>query len=344
MKKNLAKKGRDGAEAPVRKGPSWQTLFLGAVVVGSCVVVGYLALFAQPPGPAEEPTVSEFRLEDIPFDGAQAYEYLKQLCEIGPRPSGSAGMRRQQRLIAAHFNKLGGKVELQEFEAAHPLDGSRVPMANLIVRWHPERRERVLLCAHYDTLPLPMLDKENPKGTFVGANDGASGVAVLMELGRHMPHFESPYGVDFVLFDGEEYIFSENHEYFLGSTHFAREYRRKPPRYRYVWGVLLDMIGDADLQVYQEGHSVGWRDTRPLVIDLWATAARLGVREFIPQVKHTIRDDHLPLRNIARIPTCNLIDFDYPPWHTQGDTPDKCSALSLAKVGWVVHEWLKSLK
>jgi hypothetical protein len=93
-----------------------------------------------------------------------------------------------------------------------------------------------------------------------------------------------------------------------------------------------------------------WKDTRPLVVDIWNTAEKLGVKEFIPRRKHEVRDDHLPLRNIGKIPTCDIIDFDYPRsprnayWHTTADTPERCSALSLAKVGWVLQEWLKQVE
>lgn len=323
-----------------------QTLFLCGVVFVGIGILGYIALDSWGGRPRQdEKSHSEWTLEEIPFNGAQAYAYLKQICAIGPRPSGSEGMRRQQELLAEHFRKLSGTVEWQRFEIAHPVDGSRVPMANLIVRWHPQRRDRILLCAHYDTLPLPMLDPQNPKGRFVGANDGASGVAVLMELAKHIPQLESRYGVDFALWDGEEFIFDPSHEFFHGSRYFAEQYRRQHNRgYRYQWGVLFDMIGDKDLQIYQEGHSMSWRDTRPLVEQIWATARRLGVREFVPRVKHYVQDDHVPLRNIGGIPTCDLIDFDYPVWHTQADTPEQCSPLSLAKVGWVLLEWVRSLK
>lgn len=97
---------------------------------------------------------------------------------------------------------------------------------------------------------------------------------------------------------------------------------------------------------------MSWPETRPLVQEIWNTARRLGVREFIPRLGYEIQDDHIPLREVAGIPCCDIIDFDYPRppgagatyWHTTHDTPDKCSALSLAKVGWVIHEWLKQLK
>jgi Zn-dependent M28 family amino/carboxypeptidase len=254
-------------------------------------------------------------------------------------------MQQQQQLVQRHFEELGGKVTLQKFHASNPLGGANVPMANVLVEWHPQRMERILLCAHYDTRPLPDSDPDPAQrrnGIFIGANDGASGVAVLMELAHLMPKFEGSVGVDFLLVDGEELVYVENRDpYFHGSTWFARQYAKQPPGHKYRWGVVLDMVGDEHLQIYQEQFSVTWRDTRPLVKEIWATAARLGVDEFIPRARYAIRDDHLPLRNIGKIPTCDVIDRDYLPWHTTMDTPQRCAPASLAKVGWVVYEWLK---
>lgn len=280
-----------------------------------------------------------------PFDGQRAYGYLQQICAIGPRVSGSPGMMQQLRLLRQHFAQLGGHVSFQQFLVPNPLGGRKVQMINTIVQWHPEKQERILLCAHYDTRPLPDRDP-NPiqqrEGKFIGANDGASGVAVLMELANLMPSLDIRYGVDFVLFDGEELVYVERRDrYFLGSEWFARQYVKQPPPYKYRWGVLLDMVGDTDLQIYQEGHSVSWDDTRPLVAAIWGTAQRLGVSEFVARAKYQVQDDHLALRHVAKIPTCDIIDFDYPAWHTASDLPDHCSPTSLAKVGWVVYEWLR---
>jgi hypothetical protein len=318
-------------------------LILAAASLG---FAGSVALVAANLGKenAAEAAVSRLKLEDIPFNGARAYDYLVKLCEIGPRPSASEGMLRQQKYLEEHFTRLGAKVEYQRFRAPHPVDNSAVEMANMIIRWHPETKERVLLCAHYDTLPFPMLDKQNPRGRFVGAHDNASGVSVLMELGNEMATLKLPYGVDFVMLDGEEFIFEQHHRFFLGSEYFARDYVKNPPAHRYRWGVLLDMIGDKDLQIYQERNSAWWKDTKPLVDHIWAVAKRLGVREFIPQKKYEMKDDHLMLHDVGKIPCIVLIDFDYPPWHTEDDTPAQCSPLSLAKVGWVVREWLKEAK
>lgn len=282
-----------------------------------------------------------------PLDALRAYRYLEQICAIGPRPTGSKGMAAQQDLLEKHFTELGGDVVRQTFRAPSPL-GGEVSLTNLIVRWHPERKKRILLCTHYDTRPLPDRDPDpvrRTSGVFIGANDGASGVAVLMELAHLMGDLEGPYGVDFVFFDGEEFIFVERRDpYFLGSNWFALQYVKNPPDVRYRWGVLLDMVGDRDLQLHQEGFSATWRDTRPLVKQIWDKAEELGVEEFIPRIGMDIRDDHLPLHNVAKIPTCNIIDLNYPYWHTEQDVPKNCSPTSLAKVGWVVYEWLKSLE
>jgi len=199
-----------------------------------------------------------------------------------------------------------------------------------------------MICGHYDTLPFPLHDPVNRRGRFVGANDNGSGVAILMELGNELAQHPPKVGVDFVFFDGEEYIFADDGKYFCGSEYFANDYVKHPPAFRYHYAVLLDMVGSADLRLPQEPNSVTWDDSRPLVKQIWATAARLGVQEFVARPGlEPIRDDHLALHDVAKIPACDLIDFSYKYWHTQGDTPEHCSALSLAKVGWVLQEWLR---
>ncbi len=290
--------------------------------------------------------VSNLKLSDIPFNGARAYESLQRLVGIGPRPSGSEGMKTQQKLLTDYFEKRSGQVEFQRFTAPDPRNGAEVPMANLLVHWHPKAANRVVLCAHYDTLPFPLRDPENPRGRFVGANDNASGVAILMEMANDLPKLQCKYGVDFLLVDGEEYVFqNEGQPMFLGAKYFAEQYARqsagrKAP-FHYRWGILLDMVGATQLRIGKEGNSLWWGNTRPLLTEIWSTAARLGVREFVAERADPILDDHISLHDVGHIPCIDLIDFNYPPWHTQGDTADKCSALSLAKVGWVLEEWLK---
>ena len=189
----------------------------------------------------------------------------------------------------------------------------------------------------------------------MGANDGASGVAVLMEMGKSMPAYAGPYGVDFVLLDAEDLTYwdsatdQENGNFCVGAEYFARNYASDPPPYKYRAAVLMDMVGGTNLRFPKEGHSVQWRDSNQIVNGIWSTAARLKVREFIPQAMGPITDDHVMLHDLGGIPACDIIcDFgpmsSYPQWHTQDDDPAHCSPLSLAKVGWVLEEWLKELK
>jgi hypothetical protein len=292
----------------------------------------------QPAARAAEPAATTAAA----LDAARAYGYLVKICRLGPRISGTKEMADQQKLIADHFTKFGAHLRYQSFDVAHPLSGRPVRMTNMIVSWHPQAKERVLLACHYDTRPWPDRDPVNPRGRFLGANDGASGVALFMEMAHHLPELQPTYGVDFVFFDGEELIYGDRGKFFLGSEHFAKEYRDRPPEHRYVMGVLVDMIGDRDLNLYMEKKSLHYA---PEVTEsLWAAAARLGVKEFHdhPKPKHDVEDDHVPLNVIAGIPTCDIIDFDYPHWHTTRDVPTNCSGSSLVKVGRVLLYWLEN--
>lgn len=300
------------------------------------------------PSPKSDSQVGGNAASDQKFNGDRAYDYLKEICELGSRRSGSRGMRAQQKMLEAHFTELGAEVGYQRFVARHPETGKRVPMANMVIAWHPESEERILLCAHYDTRPYADNEidpRRRRNGVFLGANDGASGVALLMELANHVPEMQLELGLDFVLFDAEEFVFVEGRDpYFLGSRWFARQYLKNAD-HRYVAGVLFDMVADAELSVYQERYSATWSDTRPIVKEIWSTAERLGVEEFIPRIKYEVLDDHLPLHQIGKIPVVDVIDFEYPDsrnryWHTLNDAPGRCSADSLGKVGWVIEEWL----
>ncbi len=277
------------------------------------------------------------------IDGARAYGYLKQICAIGPRPASSAANTRQRQMVAQHFTRFGATLREQKFHTPDPLSGQRVEMVNLIGSWHPERTQRVLLGVHYDTRPFPDEDPDpaRRKIPFIGANDGASGVALLMEIAHHLSALPTPWGVDLVLFDGEELIYGRDGEFFLGSKEFARLYveqtenRRNGPRY--VAALVLDMIGDKDLAIDQEPHSLDFAPR--LVQEVWSVARGLRSRVFRNRVGRAVLDDHLPLNN-AGIPAIDIIDFDYPHWHTSGDLPEQCSAASLEQVGKVVTAWL----
>jgi hypothetical protein len=285
----------------------------------------------------------------VEIDGQRAYKYLKDLCALGPRPAGSEANTRQRQLVARHFEKLGAKVTEQPFHGFDPRSGARVDMVNLVGSWHPDRRDRVVIGAHYDTRPFPDNERDPAKRNlpFLGANDGASGVALLMELAHHLDKdkLNTPWGVDLVLFDGEELVYGagQDHlgEYFLGSKEFARLYAEgvdaKKLRYRYAAGFVLDMVGDKDLAIDKEENSVNLAGG--LVNEVWRVARQVNARAFRSRVGQSVLDDHLPLNN-AGIPTIDLIDFDYPHWHTSQDLPENCSAASLEQVGKVIATWL----
>ena len=282
------------------------------------------------PAPAQNVNVS--------WDARRGYQYLQKICEIGPRISGTEGMIRQQQLIIDHFRQFGCEIRAQAFDAPHPLTGRPVRMTNLVISFNPTAKHRVLVACHYDTRPYPDRDRLRPRGTFIGANDGASGVALMMEMAHHMKTIQPRYGVDFVMFDGEELVYSSRDKYFLGSEYFAKWYRDNPPSHQYVCGVVVDMVADKRLELYIERNSA--KLAPEVTRSVWATARRMRVSEFIAREKYEVRDDHLPLNQIADIPTCDIIDFDYPYWHTTRDTPRSCSAASLSKVGRVLLQWL----
>lgn len=274
---------------------------------------------------------------EIPaFDGKRAYEHLKRQVAFGPRNPNSRGARECLIWLATTLRASADDVRLQEF--THEGYGEMLRLTNVIASFRPQAKERVLLVAHWDTRPRAEQD-ENParRGEPIpGANDGASGVAILLELATLMKRNPPAVGVDILLTDGEDYgREGDLQNYFLGARHFART---KPADYNPRFGILLDMVGDTHLDIPREGYSERYaRDVNDLV---WRTAAELGVPQFVPHEGTFVDDDHLPL-NEAGIKTIDLIDFDYPDptnryWHTHQDTPDKCSPASLEAVGRVI--------
>ena len=317
-----------------------------------CVVTSFhiavASAMAQPPRQAPAAVAAE---DELPvFDGETAYQDLVAICEIGPRISGTAGMRQQQEMIETRMTELEGGVTYQRFNVVHPVNRQLVELQNMIVRWHPEREKRLVICCHYDTRPFADRDPVNPQGEFLGANDGASGVAVLLELAKLIPKLEGPWGIDFLFFDGEEFVYVNRRDpMFLGSTFFAQEYAAGRVAGRYEYGILIDMVGDKNLELYYEKNSLNGAPR--LARSIWTVAREMGYREFTAKKRHKIKDDHIPMNSIARIPTVDLIDFDYPTpksknayWHTQKDIPENCSGASLEVVGRVLAEWLIQLE
>jgi len=267
------------------------------------------------------------------FNGEKAFQYLVEQCEFGPRVPGSQAHKDCLNFLTSELKKFGAVVTPQPFRQKLPGFENPVTMTNIVASFGLQKSERILLCAHWDSRPWADQDpnSENRDQPVLGANDGASGVAVLLEVARHIQQAEPKYGVDIVLFDGEDSgLPGQPDSYALGAQHFAKN---KDFRYRPKFGILLDMVGDKDLQIYQEENSVNYA---PKIVErIWDRAQRLGSSSFFASSGYQVTDDHLPLLNVG-IPCVNLIDFDYEYWHTLADTPDKCSPESLAEVGRLI--------
>jgi hypothetical protein len=266
------------------------------------------------------------------FDSARSFADLEKICSFGPRVANTDAHLRAGEYI---FNQLRQTTEIcriQRFSVYDSTHGVSRNMFNIISSYYPGAGRRIMLCAHWDSRPVSDMDPDSSKTRLPipGANDGASGVAVLLELGRLIRDHQPPVGVDIVLFDGEDYGSDEwPGGWFLGSKYFMENAGGYRPRL----ALLVDMIGDADLQIYREGLS---QKFAPDLNDyIWAIAAEVGSEAFVDAVGDTVSDDHISLLSKG-VKSIDIIDFDYPYWHTQEDTPDKCSAESLGEVGRVL--------
>ena len=267
------------------------------------------------------------------FNGETAFGFLTAQCEFGPRTPGSAAHDKCLDYLVQTLNKSADQVFTQRFMFSFGSPKQSATAANVIARFQPEKKDRILLCAHWDSRPWADNDPdpENHNKPVLGANDGASGVAVLLHIAELLKKQPTSPGIDIVLFDAEDAgDHYQDQTWALGAEAFAREYARSfKPRY----AILLDMIGDADLNIYQDQYSVMY--SRPVVDKIWNKAAELGIYEFIADVGYAVYDDHVPLLR-AGIQSVDIIDFNYTYWHTINDTPENCSAASLEKVGRVV--------
>jgi glutaminyl-peptide cyclotransferase len=263
------------------------------------------------------------------FDKNRAFGYLKKQCQFGPRFPGSKGHADCLAFLFGEMKQASGKAIQQSFTALDPQRNQSVVLTNIIASFG-KQRERLLFCAHWDTRVFADSDPlfQNRRKPVPGANDGASGVAVLLEIAQILKRNVSPRGVDLVLFDGEDGGSEMQLEtWCIGSRYFAkRKLRDYKPRY----AILLDMIGDRDLALPIENNS---QKFAPHVVNqVWTTARELGLTAFEHRVGYEVVDDHLELLKVG-IAAIDVIDMDYPYWHTTQDTPDKCSPESLWSIG-----------
>lgn len=267
------------------------------------------------------------------FDGTAAYGYVQEQVAFGPRIPNTEAHRRTGDWILAHLRRTADSVEVQAFE--HVTEGGdTLRLRNFLGRFRPELPERVLYVAHWDTRPFAdaSVNLGDQRRPVPGANDGASGVAVLLGVADVLAATPPAVGVDLLFVDGEDWGDFSGPDALIGSRHYAA---RLDPTRLPLYAVVWDMVGDADLDIYQEGYSV--QHAPEVVIRVWETADELGHGGvFRSEVRYTITDDHIPLIE-AGVRAIDVIDFRYGPdntyWHTPADTPDKVSAESLQIVG-----------
>lgn len=288
-------------------------LYLTLITLLLAITIGwYIFAFQTQPQP-----------DSARFDGQRAYADVVTQVNFGARTPGSQAHAEARAWMEEELLRAGWQVEVQESEAmGHPI-------FNLVAK-RGEAPPQIILGAHYDSRLFADQDP-NPSNRSLpvpGANDGASGVAVLLELARTLP--EDTPSLWLVFFDAEDNGRIAGWDWILGSREFVKNNPIQPQAV-----VIVDMIGDAELQIYQERNS-----SPQLTAEIWAAAQTLGYDDtFIPEYKFSILDDHIPFLE-AGIPAVDIIDFDYPYWHTLEDTPDKVSPQSLQIVGETLTAWL----
>ena len=276
------------------------------------------------------------------FDEDHAFSYLVAQCDFGPRNPGSDGYYACLDYLITELDQSANEIILQDFSYQEQRYNKRYNLENIVARYNPDSEFQTIISAHWDTRPWAdqedlRQDRDQP---IIGANDGASGVAILLELAKIMGENPPPIGVNLVFFDGEDLgVPGENSTYCQGSRFFAKNL----PIPRPDEAINLDMVGDKQLVLPIERYSLEYHPK--LVRHLWDRAKDMGLDAFIGRVDYAIYDDHIPLNEIAGIPSIDIIDFKYPNsyanfWHTLNDIPENCSEESLGQVGALMVDYI----
>jgi glutaminyl-peptide cyclotransferase len=300
----------------------------------------------------EKQTAAEHpvRVVTVPaFNADSAYSFVDRQVKFGPRVPGTQAHREAGDYFIRLLKRYGATLKVQEFEA-YSYDGHKLPLRNIIASFHPEKQKRILLAAHWDTRPFADKDSLNKEAPFEGANDGASGAGILLEIARQLGKTPSDAGVDIILFDGEDWGETEKNLgkhplpegqswWCLGSQYWSKHPHQKG--YSAYYGILLDMAGAKGAHFYQEGMSMKYA---PKVVEkIWKTAARLGYSSyFVMQDQGGIEDDHVFVNEIANIPMADIVDYrpsvgyfgDY--HHSRKDNMSIISKETLGVTGGVV--------
>jgi glutaminyl-peptide cyclotransferase len=298
--------------------PSLVRFFVRTAVSAATAVTALLAACREASRPARE------------FDGQAAFGYIQTQVGFGPRIPGSEAHRRMGDWLDSLLGQRADTVVVQNWKHV-TMRGDTLPLRNFIARFNPSAEKRLLLLAHWDSRPVADSPRsQDPTRPVPGANDGGSGVALLLGVADVLKRSPPAIGVDLLFVDGEDYgdFTKAPSDVLIGSRYYGAHQLPGP---KPLYAVLFDLVADKDLQLYQEGNSlVG----APEVVELvWSTAKDLGYGGyFVSSPRHTLIDDHLELQK-AGIRAVDVVDFDYPSWHTVDDTIDKVSPASLQVVG-----------
>ena len=296
----------------------------------------------------EQPAIN---VDVPPFNADSAYHFVQRQVAFGPRIPNTKAHQQAGNYFIEIFKRYGAQITVQEFQQKN-FDGSVLNLKNIVASFNPEKTKRILLAAHWDTRPFSDKDPQKPSATFAGANDGASGVGVLLEVARVLHNGKLPeVGVDIIFFDGEDWGEREGEQqthplpdglqewWCLGSQYWARN--KHKPNYSAYYGILLDMVGAKNAQFHREGYSMEFAPS--IVRKVWGHAQRLGYAHvFINKNQPDVTDDHLFVNTIARIPMINIVHYEPGTGffgdfhHTQKDNMEIISAETLGIVGTTV--------
>jgi glutaminyl-peptide cyclotransferase len=299
--------------------------------------------------PVQKPQFDVIKSSNVPsYIGKNAYTYVEKQVSFGPRNPGSAGHKLALNYLKNELTKYADGVKLQNF--SYPGYNETLDLSNIIAEFNPNAKNRIMLAAHWDTRPRAEESKDTSKQSLpiLGANDGGSGVGVLLELARVLKEKKIDYGIDIVLLDGEDYgKKSDLGNYCLGAKYFAANLGDYKP----AFGILLDMVGDKEASFPKEGQSINYAPD--IVNMIWGMANQIGAGTFSNADYPEIYDDHVAL-NQGGIRTVDIIDIeligaDTPDprrnyWHTNNDTMENISAETLQQVGDVLVNIIYSLK
>ncbi len=301
---------------------------------------------------AEAPALDSTRICRVVFSGDSALANVKAQCAFGPRVPNSSAIERCGDFLEAGFRRQGLEV-INQRTVVRGWDGTNLRCRNIIATYAPERKERIIIAAHYDSRPWADHDADSTKHRtpVMAADDGASGPAVMLELARLLREVQPKVGIDFICFDTEDYgapywapeaARADENTWCLGSQYWSSHPHREG--YTARCGILLDMVGGRGSKFHYEGYSL--QNAQEFVMRIWEAARYAGAEDyFIPEAGGFVTDDHVPMNTKALIPTLDIIPYRAngtftPHWHTSHDTPDNIDPATLRAVGQTVLQFI----